>query len=111
MREAGMRHLLQNEQGIVQGKHSMDKSSWRDMGAQGMGWGGTQEGLRFRAILAFKPCPFGPFGFPGKPQKTRKGRNRNSALSFSSVPGPSPRISPGYSIRSLSIPQSSSCLN
>lgn len=103
MREAGMRHLEQNEQGIDHGKHNTDEDSGRDVGAQGVGewklWG-SQEGLRFRAILAPKPFPFGPFGFPVKPQKTRKGRNRDSALSFSSAAAPSPPISPGYSTSS-----------
>lgn len=46
MREAGMRHLEQNEQGIDHGKHNTNEDSGRDVGAQGIGSGSSEDPKR-----------------------------------------------------------------
>ena len=108
-RELGMRHLEQNEHGQIMESLALMRAvggTWKHE----VRWKlqGPQEGLRLRAILALKPFPFGSLGSRGKEaMETKKGRNRDSALRFSSATALSPPIRPGYSSGScpyLSLP-------
>lgn len=112
MREAGMRHLEQNEQGIDHGKHNTDENSGRDVGAQGVGEAlGIPRGTKIQGNTGPQTISIWSIWLPSEATEDQKGQKQRLCSELQLGCRPLSTHQPRIFNQLLSTLQSSSCLN